>query len=73
MFVIIFVEFPAINPQGSARDGTHLMQWRPNGIALQIRGGEIRKPQLFDDKYPGPRFRAFVARPVRGPLPDDEA
>ena len=77
MFVIIFIEFPAINPQGSARDGTHLMQWRPTGTALQIRGAEvlreIQKPQLFDDKYPGLRFRALVVRSVRGPVSDDEA
>ena len=77
MFVIIFIESAAINPQGSARDGAHLMEWRPTGTALQIRGAGIlrkmRKPRLFGDKYPGLSFRALVARAVRGPLPDDEA
>ena len=77
MFVIIFIESAAINPQGSAMDGTQLMEWRPTGTALQIRGAgilrEMRKPQLFDDIYPGLRFRALVARPVRGPVSDDEA
>jgi hypothetical protein len=77
MFVIIFVKSAAINPQGSAMDGTHLTEWRPTGTAAQIRGAgilrEMRKPQLFDDIHPGLTFRALVARPVRGPVPDDEA
>jgi len=53
------------------------MEWRPTGTALQIRETgilrEMRKPQLFDDKYPWLTFRALVVCPVRGPVLDDEA